>query len=102
MSLDSADRRWRVCLRALQEVYQQTHPVFFSDRALYVILYSLRSELYLPDFARHLMNVTIRYNDAPILLVGTHSDCFIGDGGLPLAALKARFPQVLRGFFVQR
>jgi hypothetical protein len=78
----------------LQEAYQQTHPVLFSDRAVYVIVYSLRAGVNLSDIHRHLMNVVVRTRDAPILLVGTHSDVVGGDPSLPLAALKAKYPQV--------
>ncbi len=78
----------------LQEVYQQTHPVLFHDRAIYVIVYSLRAEVNLGDLHRHLMNVTIRCKEAPIILVGTHLDAVGGGASLPLADLKARYPQV--------
>jgi hypothetical protein len=77
-----------------QEVYQQIHPVLFHDRAIYVIVYSLRAEFNLQDLHRHLMNVTIRCKDAPIILVGTHLDAVGGSPSLPLAVLKARYPQV--------
>ncbi len=77
-----------------QEVYQRTHPVLFSDRALYVVVYSLRAGASVADLTRHLMNVTVRCKDAPIVVVGTHSDAVGGDAPLPLAALKARFPLV--------
>ena len=77
-----------------QDVYQRTHPVLFSDRALYVVVYSLRAGNSVTDLTRHLMNVTVRCNDAPIVVVGTHSDAVGGGAPLPLAALKARFPQV--------
>jgi hypothetical protein len=75
-------------------VYQRTHPVLFSDRALYVVVYSLRTEASVHDLPRHLINVTVRCKDAPVLVVGTHSDAVGGGAPLPLAALKARFPQV--------
>jgi hypothetical protein len=78
----------------LQEVYQQTHPVLFSDRAIYVIVYSLRAEVSLVQLFRHLMNVTTRCKDAPIILVGTHLDVIGTNQSLPLPALKSRFPQV--------
>ncbi len=78
----------------LQEVYQQTHPVLFHDRAIYVIVYSLRAEVNLGDLHRHLMNVAIRCKDAPIILVGTHLDAVGGGASLPLRDLKARYPQV--------
>jgi hypothetical protein len=77
-----------------QEVYQRTHPVLFSDRAVYVVVYSLRAGASVSDLTRHLMNVAVRCKDAPILVVGTHSDAAGGGSPLPLAALKARFPQV--------
>ena len=81
----------------MQEVCQHTHPVLSSDRALYIVVYSLRTALNLADIQRHLMCVTRAdcCNDAPILLVGTHLDATVADGGLPLAALKLRYPQVL-------
>ena len=90
-----------VCVACFQEVYQQTHPVLFSDRAIYVILYSLRTEVNMVDLHRHLMNVTIRCKEAPIILVGTHSDCIGGNPSLPLPALKARYPQVHDTHLVQ-
>jgi hypothetical protein len=76
-----------------QEVYQQSHPVLFSDRAIYVIVYSLRSEIRLPDLMKQLMNVTVRCEDAPIMLVGTHSDVIGGDSNVRLPDLKLKFPQ---------
>jgi hypothetical protein len=68
--------------------------VLFHDRAIYVIVYSLRAEVNLADLHRHLMNVTIRCEEAPIILVGTHRDAIGGSAPLPLAVLKARYPQV--------
>ena len=79
---------------ASQDAYQQTHPVLFSDRAIYIVLYSMRTGASPADIRRHLMNVAIRCKDAPILLVGTHADVVHGGSGLSLAALKRRFPQV--------
>jgi hypothetical protein len=61
---------------------------------VYVIVYSLRAGVNMSDIHRHLMNVVVRTRDAPILLVGTHSDVVGGDPSLPLAALKAKYPQV--------
>ncbi len=84
------------CPCTTQETYQQTHPVLFSDRAIYVIVYSLQAEFSLSDLTKHLMNVTVRCQEAPIVLVGTHSDVIGGDPNLPLVALKAKFPQVCR------
>jgi hypothetical protein len=80
--------------RSLQLVYQQTHPVLFSGRALYIIVYSLRTEINIGDLQRHLKNVMIRNKDAPILLVGTHSGIMGGDFTLPLPSLKSSYPQV--------
>jgi hypothetical protein len=92
--------RWLGVL-LVQEVYQQTHPVLFSERAMYVIVYTLENINFLPDVERHLLNVHVRYKDAPILLVGTHSDVDGGGAPLPLAALKIRFPQVRWGHVVR-
>ena len=61
-----------------------------------MVVYSLRAGVNLPDLHRHLLNVTVRCRDAPILVVGTHSDTVGGDSVLPLAALKETFPQVCR------
>ncbi len=77
-------------------MYQQTHPVLFSDRAIYVIVFSLRAQsLSTAELTRHVMNVSVRCKDAPILIVGTHADV-VGGGGasVSLATLKQRFPQV--------
>jgi hypothetical protein len=57
-------------------------------------VYSLRAEVNLADLHRHLMNVTIRCEEAPIILVGTHRDAIDGSASLPLADLKRRYPQV--------
>lgn len=67
--------------------------MLFSDRAVYIVVYSLRASISLPDIYRHVMNVAVRCRDAPILLVGTHSDVVGGDATLPLAELRAKFPQ---------
>ncbi len=61
---------------------------------MYVIVYSLQTGVIMPDLYRHLMNVTVRCCDAPIVLVGTHSDAIGGDPSLPLESLKKEFPQV--------
>jgi hypothetical protein len=67
--------------------------VLFSDRAIYVIVYSLRTEINLPDLMKQLMNVTVRCKDAPIVLVGTHSDVIGGNSNKALSDLKLKFPQ---------
>ncbi len=75
-------------------MYEQTHPVLFSDRALYVVVYSLETEINTADLQHLVKNVTVRCSKAPILLVGTHRDIMGGDWTLPLLALKKQFPQV--------
>lgn len=70
--------------------------MLFSDRAIYVIVYSLRAEVRLADLYRHVMNVAIRCSEAPIILVGTHCDAIGTDTALPMSAFRARFPQVVR------
>jgi hypothetical protein len=81
-------------LLLLQEVYQQSHPVLFSDRAVYVIVYNPRTDVTEDHLNKHVRNVTVRCKDAPIVLVGTHLD---GVGGeackLPLEKLKVKSPQ---------
>ena len=70
--------------------------MLFSDRAIYVIVFSLRAQsLSTAELTRHVMNVSVRCKDAPILIVGTHADV-VGGGGasVSLATLKQRFPQV--------
>jgi hypothetical protein len=57
-------------------------------------MYNVRSGASPVDITRHLMNVTVRCKEAPILLVGTHADMVGGSSGLQLEALRARFPQV--------
>jgi hypothetical protein len=75
-------------------VYQQCHPVLFSDRAIYVIVYTLRAAVSLHDLFRHVQNVTIRCKEAPIILVGTHLDVVGTNEALPLTAFRFFFPQV--------
>ncbi len=77
-----------------QDAYQETHPVLFGDRAVYVIVYSLRTEVNSADLHRHLMKVTFRFKDAPIILVGTHLDAVGASPYLPLREFKAKYPQV--------
>jgi hypothetical protein len=61
---------------------------------VYVIVYSLRAGINEHDIHQHLMNVTVRCRDAPIVLVGTHSDVMCGDPDLPLESLRTTYPQV--------
>jgi hypothetical protein len=80
---------------ALQDVYQQTHPVLFSDRALYVVVYSLRAQSLQHDVPRHIQNIAVRCPVTPILVVGTHADAIgVASEELSLSALRATFPQV--------
>jgi leucine-rich repeat kinase 2 len=83
-----------ICLCAMnQDTYQQTHPVLFSDRAVYVVAYDLRTSISSFDLVRLVMNVTIRCPEAPVLIVGTHCDLVRRSGGL-MHSLRHRFPQV--------
>jgi GTPase SAR1 family protein len=75
-------------------VYQQTHPMLFAGRALYVAVYSCASEVSWLDLQAHIMNVTSRTRESPILLVGTHHDKRSSCDSIPLPALKKKFPQV--------
>ncbi len=68
--------------------------MLFGDRAVYVVVYSLRTEVNSADLHRHLMTVTFRFKDAPIILVGTHLDAVGASPYLPLRDLKAKYPQV--------
>lgn len=78
-----------------QEVYQQIHPIFFNENAIFVILYTMRSEIDTSGLKRHISNVCCRYSNARILLVGTHLDCIGGNPYLPLSGLKEQFPQII-------
>ncbi len=82
--------------------------MLFSDRAIYVVVYSLRAEVNMVELQRHLMNVTIRFkpeagkkDTAPIILVGTHKDEIGGSLNLPLPALIRHYPQVCRNLHYQ-
>lgn len=77
-----------------QLVYQQTHPMLFAGRALYVVVYSCLTEVNLLDLQAHIQNVTLRTRESQILLVGTHHDKRTSSSSIPLAALKKMFPQV--------
>lgn len=73
--------------------------MLFSDRAIFVVVYSLRTEgiLNWERLRRHIANVTIRSKDAPIILVGSHSDIPGGDWVSPLPdSFKELHPQVTR------
>ncbi len=77
-----------------QLVYQQTHPMLFAGRALYVVVYSCLTEVSWVDLQAHIQNVTSRTRESPILLVGTHHDKRSLSCTIPLPALKNKFPQV--------
>ena len=78
---------------ALQVVYQRTHPMYFSGRAVYVVAFSLRSNGSREQLYAHLMNVTARCPDACILVVGTHADQ-VSAMPASLSSWKREFPQV--------
>ena len=84
----------------MQDVYQQTHPILFSDRAIYMVLYSMRSGISEATLTQHVLNITTRARNARILLVATHADQVAGSDAVAVARdvslsrLKDRFPQV--------
>jgi len=78
---------------AVQVVYQRTHPMYFSGRAVYVVAFSLRSNGSREQLYAHLMNVTVRCPDACILVVGTHADQ-VSAMPASLSSWKREFPQV--------
>ncbi len=56
----------------LQDIYQQTHPVLFSRRTIYLLVINQRTGM--GHLESQLLNVSIRCPDAHFLIVGTHAD----------------------------
>eukprot|EP01102_Stenamoeba_stenopodia_P017855 TRINITY_DN6460_c0_g2_i1.p1 TRINITY_DN6460_c0_g2~~TRINITY_DN6460_c0_g2_i1.p1 ORF type:complete len:885 (+),score=141.31 TRINITY_DN6460_c0_g2_i1:70-2655(+) len=76
-----------------QDVYYATHQLFLSDRAIYLIVFSLLDE----TFSRveyWLQSLSVRCKSAPILIVGTRQDnpkCTPAYVTKVLSTLKERF-----------
>jgi hypothetical protein len=83
----------RVCY-ALQEVYQQTHPVLFSNSALYAVVFSHRVGVSFAELSRPLTSITVRFPNVRILVIGTCIDEASPGSAIPLHAWKERYPQV--------
>lgn len=87
-----------------EEVYRQLYPFHFGEpnkNRLYIVCYGLTTEVNIVVLQQHLLNITTRQKDAPILLVGTYCNMKAFDSNLPLASLKKRFPQIINDHDLQ-
>lgn len=75
-----------------QEFYHATHPYFLTDHALFLLVWNARLGWRAGRLSYWLEMISVRAPNAPILLVATHLDEHAAD--LPLAELRARFPQL--------
>jgi GTPase SAR1 family protein len=57
-----------------QEVYMNSHPILFSDRALYLLVWNPCSGTTLQTLEEYIRNIRSRSPSGPIMLVTTHSE----------------------------
>lgn len=57
-----------------QEVYYSTHQFFISDRTIYIFVFNLLEDDETSRIEYWLNSISVRAQDAPILVVGTHLD----------------------------
>ncbi len=79
-----------------QEVYRVTHQFFFSDRALYLVVWNPREGVEQNEVEGWLRRIRLRVgSQAPTLLVATHGDERRPEINYP--ALREEFPGMLQG-----
>ena len=76
-----------------QEIYHATHQFFLTTRSLFVLAWNARHGYEQGKLYYWLDAIQARAPESPILLVATHID--ERDAGLPLAELRARYPQIV-------
>jgi hypothetical protein len=78
-----------------QEVYRITHQFFFSERALYLMVWVPRQGQEQNEVAGWLRRIKLRVSDVKVLVVATH--CDERNPELDYPSLQARFGDVLVG-----
>src|SRR5262249_27789996 len=79
-----------------QEVYRITHQFFFSERALYLLVWAPRQGQEQSEVEGWLRRIQLRVTDAKVIIVATHSD----DGRNPdldYPGFRSRFGHMLVG-----
>ncbi len=76
-----------------QDFNYATHQFFFSNRALYLLVWNARHGYRQGKLYRWLENIKVRSPQAKVILVSTHIDEPHSD--YPLADLRAKYPQIV-------
>ena len=82
-----------------QSVYYNTHQFFLTNRSIYLLLWNMRLGFEHAGLDFWLSSVTCHAPNAPVFVIGTHSD-LISRFTLPVDSLKKRFPQIVNFFYV--
>ncbi|PAA48002.1 hypothetical protein BOX15_Mlig030627g5 [Macrostomum lignano] len=77
-----------------QKVYYNTHQFFLTHRAVYLLLYTVRTGYEHAGLDFWLSSISSHAPNAPILVVGTHSDQVEKGDNLPQDTFQARYPQI--------
>ncbi len=81
-----------------QEVYRITHQFFFSNRALYLVVWNTREGQEQNEVEGWIRRVRLRVGDAaPVIIVATHS--LERRPELDYPQLNLTFPKMLRGYY---
>lgn len=81
-----------------QQIYHATHQFFLTDRSLFLLVWNARLGHEQGRLYYWLDTIRARAPEAPVLLVATHVDERSVD--LPLADLRARYPQIVDQYIV--
>ena len=83
----------------MQAVYQSTHPILFIEHAVYMVVWSPRSDhsATMKHIERLLHSVHLRAPEAPVVLVQTHADTSLAAVLVDMAALRLVHSKVRRG-----
>ena len=76
-----------------QEIYHATHQFFLTTRSLFVLAWNARHGYEQGKLYYWLDAIQARAPESPVVLVATHID--ERDADLPLAELRARYPQIV-------
>ena len=76
-----------------QEIYHATHQFFLTDRSLFLLVWNARHGFEQGKLYYWLDAIQARAPESPVLIVATQTD--ERDADLPLAEIKAKYPQVV-------
>uniref|UniRef100_A0A1I8IUY9 non-specific serine/threonine protein kinase n=1 Tax=Macrostomum lignano TaxID=282301 RepID=A0A1I8IUY9_9PLAT len=82
-----------------QRVYYNTHQFFLTHRAVYLLLYTVRTGYEHAGLNFWLSSIASHAPNAPILVVGTHADQVEKPDKIPMETFKSRYPQIC-GFHI--